>query len=57
MSHLSDSVVLLQYVRQGAALARAIAVLKTRASRHLPQTHEFDITASGICVGQPFATA
>jgi circadian clock protein KaiC len=32
VSHLSDNVVLLQYVRAGDELRRAITVLKTRAS-------------------------
>ena len=41
VSHLSDNVILLQYVRKDAALSRALTVLKTRASDHLPQTHEY----------------
>ena len=37
VSHLSDNVVLLQYIREAAAVRRALTVLKTRASRHEPQ--------------------
>lgn len=51
VSHLSDNVILMQYFRRDSALARALTVLKTRASRHLPQTHEFEITHDGISIG------
>ncbi|MEV6595760.1 ATPase domain-containing protein [Actinoplanes sp. NPDC051346] len=53
VSHLSDNVILLQYVRKQALVARALTVLKTRASSHLPQTHEFEITHGGVTIGQP----
>jgi circadian clock protein KaiC len=53
VSHLSDNVILLQYLRKDATLSRALTVLKTRASDHLPQTHEFEITYDGISVGKP----
>jgi circadian clock protein KaiC len=53
VSHLSDNVILLQYLRNEDSLSRAMTVLKTRASRHLPQTHEFEITQDGIHVGKP----
>ena len=53
VSHLSDNVILLQYFRRDTDLARALTVLKTRASRHLPQTREFQITRHGISVGAP----
>ncbi|GGQ73242.1 ATPase domain-containing protein [Couchioplanes azureus] len=53
VSHLSDNVILLQYVRRRGTAARALTVLKTRASRHLPQAHEFEINHDGIAVGQP----
>ena len=43
-SHLTDNVVLLQYVRQGTTLKRALTVVKSRGTRHDPQIHEFDIT-------------
>jgi circadian clock protein KaiC len=57
ISHLSDNVVLLQYIREAAALRRALTVLKTRASRHEPQIREFKITSDGILLGDPFAPA
>ena len=51
VSHLSDNVVLLQYIREAAAVRRALTVLKTRASRHEPQIREFRITSEGILLG------
>jgi circadian clock protein KaiC len=48
ISHLADNVVLLEYVRDGATLRRALTVLKTRASRHEPETREYTITSNGI---------
>ena len=57
VSHLSDNVVLLQYVREKAAVRRALTVLKTRASRHEPQIREFRITPEGIILGDPFGPA
>ncbi|OJF14235.1 ATPase domain-containing protein [Couchioplanes caeruleus] len=57
VSHLSDNVILLQYLRKQSMAARALTVLKTRASSHLPQTHEFEITADGVVIGQPVTPA
>jgi circadian clock protein KaiC len=58
MSHLSDNVVLLQYLRQDRRLQRALTVLKTRAHRHDPAVRQYEITTEGIrLVGsrEPFA--
>ncbi len=57
VSHLSDNVVLLQYTRDQATVRRALTVLKTRASRHEPETREFRITPEGIVLGDPFIPA
>jgi len=54
ISHLSDNVVLLQYIREQASVRRALTVLKTRASRHEPEIREFRITPEGIVLGDPF---
>jgi circadian clock protein KaiC len=51
VSHLSDNVVLLQYVRAGDELRRAITVLKTRASAHEPLRRQFRIDARGLAPG------
>ena len=57
VSHLSDNVVLLQYVRDSAVVRRALTVLKTRASHHQPEIREFTITPKGIVLGGTFAEA
>jgi circadian clock protein KaiC len=53
ISHLSDNVILLQFVRHQARLQRAITVVKTRASSHEPEIREFKIAPEGIVLGQP----
>jgi circadian clock protein KaiC len=57
VSHLSDNVVLLQYVRDSTVVRRALTVLKTRASHHQPEIREFTITPEGIVLGGAFAPA
>ncbi|MGH3345291.1 MAG: RAD55 family ATPase [Carbonactinosporaceae bacterium] len=52
ISHLADTVLLLQYRLSGAKLARTITVLKTRASGHNPYVHEFQITPRGIVLAE-----
>ena len=51
ISHLADNVVLLQYVREGAELIRALTVLKTRAMAHRPLVHRYEITGDGFKLG------
>jgi len=51
VSHLSDNVLLLQYLRDGASVRRAITVLKTRATKNDTQVREFTITTGGITLG------
>jgi circadian clock protein KaiC len=53
ISHLSDNVVLLQFVPRDSQLRRAVTVLKTRASRHDPDIREFKITPEGIVLDNP----
>jgi circadian clock protein KaiC len=53
ISHLSDNVVLLQYLRVESRLVRTVTILKSRASAHDPEIREFDITADGIILGDP----
>jgi circadian clock protein KaiC len=55
VSHVSDNVVLLQFLRGDSELKRAITVLKTRGSAHQQHTRQFDITADGITLGDRFA--
>ena len=51
ISHLSDNVVLLQFLRGESQIKRALTVLKTRASAHDPHILEFEITSNGIELG------
>lgn len=55
ISHLADNVVLLQYVQEGAELTRALTVLKTRAMRHRPMVHRYEITGDGFELGDVVA--
>jgi circadian clock protein KaiC len=57
ISHLSDNVLLLQYVREEAQVKRAMTVLKTRASHHHAQIREFHIDPDGIRLGAPITAA
>ncbi len=52
LSHLSDNVVLLQYVQDGPRLVRAITVLKTRAAHHEPIAHRYEISKKGLVLGE-----
>jgi circadian clock protein KaiC len=54
ISHLSDNVVLLQFLRGDSEIKRAITVLKTRGSAHDQHTRQFDITTDGITLGGQF---
>ena len=54
ISHLSDNVVLLQFLRGDSEVKRAITVLKTRASDHDPHIRQFEITGKGFRLGERF---
>ena len=53
MSHISDNVVLLQHIHDGATMKRALTVLKTRGSTHEAAIRQFDISSDGITLGDP----
>jgi circadian clock protein KaiC len=53
ISHLSDNVILLQYLRADSRLLRTVTILKSRASAHDPEIREFEITPEGIVLGDP----
>ncbi len=55
ISHLSDNVVLLQFLRGESQVKRAITVLKTRASEHDPRIRQFEITSEGFMLGEAFS--
>ncbi len=57
ISHLADNVILLQYVREGAELVRSLTVLKTRAMKHRPVVHRYEITDRGFVLGGVLSVA
>ena len=48
ISHLSDNVVLLNYIKEEKSISRAMAVIKSRASYHDPGIRQFKIGPDGI---------
>jgi circadian clock protein KaiC len=50
VSHLSDNVLILQYIRDESTIRRAITALKTRAGSNDPRVREFRIGPEGITV-------
>jgi circadian clock protein KaiC len=50
VSHLSDNVLVLQYIRDESTIRRAITALKTRASSNDPRIREFRIGSEGITI-------
>lgn len=48
VSHLSDNVVLLSYVKDTTAIGRAMTVIKSRASHHQPDVRRYRIGSDGI---------
>ena len=57
ISHISDNVILLSYLRDAATIRRTITVIKTRASEHQPDVREFVISPAGLEIGQAFGAA
>ena len=55
ISHLSDNVILLQFLRGDSRLKRALTVLKARGSAHDPFTRQYEITTDGVILGDQFA--
>jgi circadian clock protein KaiC len=48
VSHLSDNVVLLNYIQEKDSIKRAMSVIKSRASYHEPDVRQFHIGPAGI---------
>jgi circadian clock protein KaiC len=57
ISHLSDNVVLLQFLRGESQVKRAVTVMKTRGSAHDPAIRQFEITREGFELGEEFSPA
>jgi circadian clock protein KaiC len=54
ISHLSDNVILLQFLRGDSRLKRALTVLKARGSAHDPFMRQYEITSEGVILGEQF---
>jgi circadian clock protein KaiC len=50
VSHLSDNVLILQYIRDDSTIRRAMTALKTRATSNDPRVREFRIGPEGITI-------
>jgi circadian clock protein KaiC len=48
VSHLSDNVVLLNYIQEKDSIKRAMSVIKSRASYHEPDVRRYIIGPAGI---------
>ena len=48
LSHLADNAVVLDYHREGRAVNRSLAIVKTRASHHDPAMRPFSIGPDGV---------
>jgi circadian clock protein KaiC len=54
ISHLSDNLILLQFLRGNSQLKRALTVLKARGSAHDPFTRQYEITSDGVILDDHF---
>jgi circadian clock protein KaiC len=54
ISHLSDNVILLQFLRGDSQLKRALTILKSRGSAHDSFTRQYEITTDGVILGDQF---
>ncbi len=55
ISHLGDNIIILRYLELHGELRKAIGVLKKRLSDYEKTLREFDVTSTGIRVGEPLS--
>jgi circadian clock protein KaiC len=53
VSYLADTVVLVRYFEAQGAVRKALSVMKKRTGRHEKTIREYDVTSSGIRIGEP----
>ncbi len=53
ITYLADTVILLRYFEAHGIVRRAISVIKKRSGSHERSLREFDITDSGLTIGEP----
>ncbi|MGZ8230883.1 MAG: RAD55 family ATPase [Burkholderiales bacterium] len=52
---LTDAIIVQRYIEVESRLKRIMAVVKVRGSAHSDELHLFEITGSGIVIGEPLA--
>jgi circadian clock protein KaiC len=55
VSYLADTVILVRYFEAQGAVRKALSVMKKRTGGHEKTIREYDVTSSGIHVGEPLA--
>lgn len=53
LTYLADLVIYLRYFEAGGAVRKAISVIKNRLSAHETSIREFEISDSGLVIGEP----
>lgn len=53
LSYLADTVLLLRYFEHAGRVRKSVAAVKTRGGGHEDSIREFQVTAEGLCVGEP----
>lgn len=54
LSTLTDNIILLKYIEIEGQMKRIVDVLKCRGSDHDKRLREYNITSTGVQIGQPF---
>jgi circadian clock protein KaiC len=55
ISSLTDTIILLRYAPEPREVKRVMTVLKMRGSAHNQAVRQYDITSSGMEIGEPYA--
>ncbi len=53
VSYLADTVIMTRYFEVQGAVRKALSVMKKRTGGHEKSIREFDITSSGVRIGEP----
>ena len=53
VSYLADTVILVRYFEAHGAVRKALSVMKKRIGGHEKTIREYDITSSGVAIGEP----
>jgi circadian clock protein KaiC len=53
VSYLADTVILIRYFEAHGSVRKALSVMKKRTGGHEKSIREYDITSSGVLIGEP----